>query len=153
MTDTKAALDAFENLKSYLKETRELERGCAVLKWIDAIQEALTTTPPAQPVTDDEVREAVDRLGYYLSTQLVKDDINYKDWSIIIRAATKSEWQDISSAPRDGTFVYCFQSGTDLPVVCSFDKISKCWDIRGQEDLEFMPTHWKPLDAPKKGGW
>lgn len=67
-----------------------------------------------------------------------------------------SEWQDIITAPKDGTYVLLFTpSGI---VECSYDDFdgwvqSSCrtsYDGHGEVFLIDKPTHWMPLPTPPK---
>lgn len=78
------------------------------------------------------------------------------------RATTESEWQDISTAPKDGTSILIYMRDSNCPIVVGHWEDGKRWgadeswwafdemalsDIFGSiED----PTHWMPL--PRKPG-
>ena len=58
------------------------------------------------------------------------------------------EWQDIATAPKDGTRFLAYQKG---------DPIQECWwcedfpewtGWQNDYDSEPAPTHWMPLPAP-----
>lgn len=67
------------------------------------------------------------------------------------------DWQDISSAPRDGTFVLVF--GTDGVDKAQFREWSfeSSWErdytASYENDLATVsaPTHWMPLPPPPQG--
>lgn len=69
------------------------------------------------------------------------------------------EWQDISTAPRDGTYILinCSPTSAASSWLASWrqDRNYKMgWvahDCEGQTTLT-RATHWKPLDAPKMKG-
>jgi len=71
---------------------------------------------------------------------------------------SESKWQDISTAPKDGTYVIVYQTGVWEPsqTIC-------CWDGSWGDDGWWMccdgkdpeiplrgpdPTHWQPLPPP-----
>jgi len=76
-----------------------------------------------------------------------------------------SNWNDIETAPRDGTWILLFFPHADLV-------IRGCWEFQGeadwesgiedwqdwctdndvvlQEDPSYAPTHWMPLIEPPK---
>lgn len=62
------------------------------------------------------------------------------------------EWQDISSAPRDGTriLVYIpprYRGDTNWAVSdCWMDKYDLTWETPCENDVN--PTHWMPLPNP-----
>jgi len=64
-------------------------------------------------------------------------------------------WQDISTAPKDGTIILCFfkngETG-ETPAVseCFWDTEVECWmDALRCHDLYNEPTHWSlPLPHP-----
>jgi len=71
------------------------------------------------------------------------------------RAPQASEWLDISSAPKDGTYVLLYQPDTLIPdiVVCAWeDDWWQCCDGKNPElPLRgHSPTHWIPLPAPPR---
>ena len=63
-----------------------------------------------------------------------------------------SEWQPISTAPKDGTRVLLSAHDWREPVIGSFRPDTGPW-YHGDEETdlpygECKPTHWMPLPAP-----
>lgn len=63
-----------------------------------------------------------------------------------------SEWQDIETAPKDGTRCILFQGGRK---VCMGEYVPKQWEwaVEGWKNTNgnfFNPTHWMPLPEPPK---
>lgn len=57
-------------------------------------------------------------------------------------------WQQIETAPRDGTEILIF-TGFCFYVVTYDDRFSAPWRIRDSEGLnDHVPTHWMPLPEP-----
>lgn len=57
------------------------------------------------------------------------------------------EWQDIETAPKDGTDILGFDE--DGRVVVWWDR--NAWIRRGDDyDIVTHPTHWQPLPPPPK---
>lgn len=54
-------------------------------------------------------------------------------------------WMPIETAPRDGTL---FLSWSEDYGQCVGSMSHGCFDICGQEDIEYRPTHWMPLPPP-----
>lgn len=65
----------------------------------------------------------------------------------------RDQWQDISTAPKDGTTVLLFAPGWDSPNTgwrFTEDAWQDCpYSHRG--DGSYEPTHWQPLPAAPKG--
>ena len=71
-----------------------------------------------------------------------------------------SKWQDISTAPKDGTYILVHQTGTLAPndFVVYFDRSwsdDGWWLTCDGKDPELPlrgpePTHWMPLPKPPK---
>lgn len=60
-----------------------------------------------------------------------------------------TEWQPISTAPKDGTEIIVFRN--DAGVFCAFfHEETECWfSADGLDDItDDMPTHWMPLPPP-----
>lgn len=69
-----------------------------------------------------------------------------------------SGWQDIATAPRDGTRFFASGGGLDDVDICSYNARIGCWDCGGVtlDDTDYepegynRPTHWRPmLDGPR----
>jgi Lar family restriction alleviation protein len=72
-----------------------------------------------------------------------------KDAIIAAWNSRATDWQDISTAPRDGRCVLLSESG--LSFIGWWVKLSNGnpgWEWRG--DGRLNPTHWMPLPAPPK---
>ena len=64
-----------------------------------------------------------------------------------------SEWRDISTAPRDGTWMLGWEgpSGTSCGILVMRWKPEGSWFEEGWYDdgkRQAEPTHWMPLPAP-----
>lgn len=72
------------------------------------------------------------------------DNYNETDW------VTVNEWQDISTAPKDGTHILVWMSEKNLGSHIQTMRTGKvpligsifAWDAAGK------PTHWQPLPKP-----
>ena len=53
------------------------------------------------------------------------------------------DWQDISTAPRDGTWIITY--GADTPISDGF--VLDYWPC-DEDAWNGNPTHWRPLPAP-----
>ena len=69
------------------------------------------------------------------------------------------EWQDISSAPRDGTRTLLAYSSGDKPTdwdlaACRYGGAGWCFSLYGEvgSPIHFKPTHWMPLPEPPSQG-
>jgi len=65
-----------------------------------------------------------------------------------------TEWQDISTAPRDGKTILAYGAWPMFPTVqdvclCHWDEDDQRWAFDGEE---MLVTHWIPLPAPPKKG-
>ena len=63
-----------------------------------------------------------------------------------LRAAgyvVERDWQDISTAPRDGTWIITY--GADTPISDGF--VLDYWPC-DEDAWNGNPTHWRPLPAP-----
>lgn len=68
--------------------------------------------------------------------------------------ASETDWQDIETAPRDGTWILANTAGTHphthapfVPDVIQW--LGGRWD-NGFDRSVYRPTHWMPLPAPPK---
>ena len=65
-----------------------------------------------------------------------------------------AEWQDISTAPKDGTDILTFTPASNARTGILCDIHCGYWNLDFKEwtqsDLEWEidPTHWQPLPAP-----
>jgi len=62
-----------------------------------------------------------------------------------------SEWQPISTAPKDGTYILAFPSLREIPLVLVWERDlgPAFWRVplSGQE-TPYEPTHWMPIPTP-----
>lgn len=60
-----------------------------------------------------------------------------------------SAWQDIETAPKDGTDVLAYQGweGAHRILVMRWDE-KGCWRTNVHSFVRFDPTHWQPLPEP-----
>jgi hypothetical protein len=69
------------------------------------------------------------------------------------KEAEKYCWQDISTAPKDGTDILIFwPHWSDKPEIGRYDT-SSCASNKWAapsclSDTPYTPTHWRPLDTP-----
>lgn len=54
-----------------------------------------------------------------------------------------SDWQPISTAPRDGTAFLAFDGEINVGF---WDRAASSWSISGE--FTFHPSHWMPLPQP-----
>jgi len=69
---------------------------------------------------------------------------------LLNNAREKSMWQDIETAPKDGTWFLAYQAGNEPQFfTCASyqDKWTRDEDYRDQPPV---PTHWQPLPTPPK---
>lgn len=65
-----------------------------------------------------------------------------------------SEWRNISTAPKDGTSVLCYDplSRRNDPDavgrICTMRWDGKVWRVDIHSFVSFDPTHWQPLPEP-----
>lgn len=80
------------------------------------------------------------------------DTVGAQDAIEYVRADTVPRWQDIRTAPKDGTVIFAFDAdrpvGWGLPVKWN-NRMS--W-INGERGKALGPTHWMPLPPPPKDG-
>jgi hypothetical protein len=58
------------------------------------------------------------------------------------------EWQDISTAPKDGTAVLAYDpSWYDVPYPMKMNRFGR-WVHWFDDHGPFHPTHWQPLPEP-----
>ena len=59
-------------------------------------------------------------------------------------------WQDIATAPRDGTEFTGYELVNDRPRILSmvYDSVFKGFVASVHSFVAFQPTHWRPLPAP-----
>jgi hypothetical protein len=70
------------------------------------------------------------------------------------------DWQDISTAPKDGTEVLIYQAGQHFGYDYAIGKFSARWDgdqeggwcNRNSASRYNTPTHWMPLPSPPRYG-
>ncbi len=79
-----------------------------------------------------------------------KADMDEAADALDARATTEAEWQDISTAPKDGTVVLAFEPYSGVVIV----KYRKKWELdpefswveaTGEQYEVYEPTHWMPL--------
>lgn len=68
----------------------------------------------------------------------------------------RDEWQPISTAPTDGTWLLTFNLGAAIPWVLRWNEHIGAWsDDDADHDAaaawDGIPTHWRPLPPPPKG--
>jgi hypothetical protein len=61
----------------------------------------------------------------------------------ILRKHFAQQWQDISTAPKDGTEFLCFYSG-----YCDIASMQCNFIRRVRDSVILWPTHWMPLPPP-----
>lgn len=64
---------------------------------------------------------------------------------------TLNQWQDISTAPKDGTRIWCFipyPRGQGFQMETHWSTRNVPTGVWHDEAGEVCPTHWKPLDPP-----
>ena len=75
-----------------------------------------------------------------------------------------SEWRDIATAPKDGSWFLAFEADGEIPYLCYWEKdlyapnggrggpsgwFAQNWmDRWGDRPQAEQPTHWMPLPAP-----
>ncbi len=64
-------------------------------------------------------------------------------------ASAQGDWQPISTAPKDGTWIELYLA-SDHPNVFGRMRISNWWarDWNSSEEWRGTPTHWRPFAAP-----
>lgn len=105
----------------------------------------MTKQSSCQGVTDIEEKkraafEWVESLGVKIPYDVGLTLLN------LLQPSPVDAWLDISTAPRDGTQVLGWSQYNGKIYIISFSY--GCWDIVGQEDIEYRPTHWLPLPPP-----
>lgn len=74
-----------------------------------------------------------------------------KHWNL----RAPDQWQDISTAPRDGTVILAIQQGLYkpevpfIPYAASFQ--NGTWKNHSTGFEGYFPSHWMPLPEPPKG--
>jgi hypothetical protein len=79
-------------------------------------------------------------------------------WPTLRANLKQEEWQDISTAPKDGTRILINEGNEDYPEVVYWDPAygeegfyrnhATAWVNSSSEQIDEQPTHWKPLDLP-----
>lgn len=61
----------------------------------------------------------------------------------------KGEWQPIETAPKDGTWVLCWNKWDGI-IVLRHTSRSRAgrYSWRGDTGFWYVPTHWMPLPEP-----
>lgn len=114
----------------------------------------------AQPVDVKEVREAIDLMRKHVyGDDWITTSTVEKSLETIIRAALSAQqWQDISTAPRDGTHILVTRvPATTRPPINKVrwgkGKLGVArWIISSRLGLQYEPTHWMPLPQPPTNG-
>jgi hypothetical protein len=80
---------------------------------------------------------------HMLCNQEKSDDVQY------IRADLVPQWQDIETAPKDGTFILAFGNGVAIHNCHYIAEWSEGdgW-ICSYSDVDVTPSHWMPLPNP-----
>lgn len=77
-------------------------------------------------------------------------DKPFDDGVLYVRADVQG-WQDISSAPKDGTRIIGWSPTYKRPFICWWKEMENCWESYGtaifDENGEHV-THWQPLPPP-----
>ena len=62
-----------------------------------------------------------------------------------------TDWQDISTAPKDGTWVLACRAGTKISSAAYWDEDEETWLALNEAfKRTWIPTHWMPLPDPPK---
>lgn len=130
----------------------------------------LATSPlPGGPLLPGEAPTLEGRLADIFATAVVVvDDYQLSDADkakvveALRAAAAKEWWRPITSAPKDGTFIW-LTDGSFLRIgywyVVTADASKEHWadfalaEVGRPSDLAFVPTHWQPLPAGPPKGW
>ncbi len=59
-----------------------------------------------------------------------------------------ADWQPIETAPRDGTWLLCWEPGTEVDIMRWYAWSTTRGEWQSCEGIRTEPTHWQPLPAP-----
>lgn len=109
----------------------------------------------------NDIEKLIERADAYLtwwdSGSSSADPIGHDQLIRDLRAALQNQgWQDISSAPKDGTEVIGYDADDKIRCIIRWGKHNHVplygWiyqvELYGEEVDGFDPTHWQPLLAP-----
>jgi len=107
---------------------------------------------------DAIILDLTDRRGLRQAWEEIDDDIQYEiknKWRDIIGAEIKAvrvmqDWQDISTAPRDGTEILVRQDRSGIQKVARWSKREQ-WNC-GPSPMDYLAgaTHWMPKPSGPK---
>lgn len=76
--------------------------------------------------------------------------------AVLAWKAADTQWRDISTAPKDGSFVRVKDKNggqTDASYEAGTWRFKDRWEHAGERTMLYLePTHWQPLPQPPKGG-
>lgn len=83
--------------------------------------------------------------GFYLSAKAVEALLTEHRALL-----SKREWRDISTAPKDGTYILAIMEGFELSTIVCWhnDMWRERTDVVYDNYAEYSPTHWMPLPTP-----
>ncbi len=81
-----------------------------------------------------------------------KRDLKMITEALLSQSASGGGWQDIATAPKDGTKILLLIDWDDFSYVGRFmgDVWEVQWngDVPAADDPDWVPTHWQPLPPP-----
>lgn len=100
-------------------------------------------------MTNDRARDVLRELETWLrSCKSPYSDGRFQKWAdALSRLLREGEWQDISTAPKDGTQIIAVcADGRMLILPGNF--LATAANVKAPNNLRFPATHWMPLPAP-----
>lgn len=104
--------------------------------------------------------EIVDRINFVVvDPASVREDIA----RAILAERQRDQWQDIATAPKDGTKILLTNAGEGMIVDLGYyvepeyrqphePPLTKWWRCGRGHGYGMQPTHWMPIPAAPKGG-
>jgi|HubBroStandDraft_4_1064222.scaffolds.fasta_scaffold00019_96 hypothetical protein len=119
---------------------------------------ALASRPWKTVITDDAIRQIIRPIRGCATDEQYQDIYSRVEHALTLasRQAGADGWQDIATAPKDGTWVIIWVTPGHLnadkrasPVIATWDTVlNPCWIDEYGDEIEEIASHWMPSPAP-----